>query len=164
MGLLLWTHGVFLGTQVSGKTSPRWSFCCSFSKYEYRLLVHSPTARMCSHMYSIILEKKKSKMLKRCTKNLFTLLFWCAAYSKRMPFVFGDAGNVDEDVITGSKIEVWRSLDDKVSNLGGKQQAWAYVSFPSLRFKPNDSTDSLNQVNHSGNYKPFPKIWTMKYH
>lgn len=45
-----------------------------------------------------------------------TFIFRCATQCERMPFVLGDARNVDENVIAGPIIKVRRSLDDQVND------------------------------------------------
>ena len=91
-------------------------------------------------------------------KTEIVLLLWCWTDGEWVPLEKGDAGNIQKDVVSGFKVEMWRLADDQTSHLAGQDHSHAHPGFAFLGEAAFAQSLALFQHKEQAwNHKPFPK-------
>ena len=81
-----------------------------------------------------------------------------------MPLEGRNRRNIQEDIISGLKVKVWRSLDNKVDHLGGQDNAVGDVALALIGEGVVEAERLLDDEEAAGAYEPLPEVGGVEHH
>lgn len=74
------------------------------------------------------------------------VLLGSTAQCERMPFVFRNGRNIDENIIARAKVEMRRTFDDQMRHFRWQQNTRRNIRFAMSRTHPNESEIEVNLI------------------